>query len=173
MIVSLIAAYAVSDNAIGIRGDLPWHLPADLRRFKQLTMGHTLIMGRRTHQSLGGRVLPGRRIIVLSRTLNRRPPNADRVADSLARALEIAERELGESEVFITGGEEVYDLALEKDLVDRMYLTLVEAEIEADTFFPTFDPDKWQVLSCESHPADDRHRYPFTFTTLERSISLD
>ncbi len=168
MIRSLIAAYAVENGAIGPEGTLPWHLPDDLARFRQLTMRHTVIHGRRTHQSLEGRRLDGRRVIVLSETLQRTPENAHAVAPSLERALQIAADEYQESEAFISGGGSVYKEALDRNLIDRMYLTLVEASIEADTFFPSYDPDRWEVVFAEHHPRDDRHAYSFTFQTLER-----
>jgi dihydrofolate reductase len=161
MRVSLIAAVA-ANGVIGLGNDLPWHLPADLRRFKRLTMGHHLIMGRRTFDSLG-RPLPGRTIVVISRS-----PRSDsagiRWAGSLAEALEIA---AGDDEVFIAGGAEIYREALER--ADRFYLTKIHAEIEGDVIFPDFDESLWRVNDEEHHPADERHAYPFTFVVLERN----
>lgn len=168
MIVSLIVAFTTSERAIGIDGGLPWRLPDDLARFKSLTMGHTLIMGRRTHESLHQRQLPGRRVIVLSRTLELVPPNADAIASSLDKGLEIAAEQFMEDEAFLAGGAEVYTEALERDLVNRMYLTLVEAEVEADTYFAPFEMDDWIIRFRQDHPADERHRYPHTFLILDR-----
>lgn len=169
MIVSLIAAYAAANRVIGRDGDLPWHLPRDLARFRELTMGHTLLMGRRTFQSLKGRRLSGRRIIVLSRSLQTRPDNADSLAESMAEGLEIARDRFDETELFVSGGEQVYHQALARDLVDRMYLTVVRAQVEGDTFFPEFEPGRWQEVGRSEHAADDRHAHAFSFRTLERN----
>ncbi len=169
MIVSIIAAFAAPNRTIGRDGELPWRLPDDLTRFRELTMGHTLLMGRRTFQSLHGRRLSGRRIIVLSRSLNSTPASADAVASSLEQGIELAREEYGDSELFIAGGQQVYRQALEMSVVDRMYLTVIEAEIEGDTFFPEFDAGEWQVLDESDHPADIIHPYAFRFKTLERT----
>jgi dihydrofolate reductase len=168
LICSIIVAYAASDQAIGIRGGLPWRLPDDLARFKSMTMGHTLIMGRRTHESLRERTLVGRRLIVLSRSMSNVPENADAIAASLSEALDIAREQFREDEVFLAGGAEVYAEALAEDLVDRMYVTIVEAQVEADTYFPTFDPEGWIIRFRQDHPADERHRFPHTFQILDR-----
>lgn len=169
MIVSLIAAYTVANRAIGHQGGLPWHLPADLARFKKLTMGHTLLMGRRTYESLEGRRLPGRKIIVLSNTWREPPSGADALSTDLMAALRQAQFQFDEKEAFIAGGAQVYAQALAKDLVDRMYLTLVEADVPADTYFPAFDPEDWRLSHREFHPADDRNPYAHTFQILERA----
>lgn len=172
MILSIIAAFAVANRGIGIRGGLPWRLPDDLARFKTLTMGHTLIMGRRTHESLHGRKLPGRRLILLSGTLNEVPENADALATDLEGALALAREKYRDEEAFVAGGAQVYAAALGSDLVDRMYLTLVEADVEADTFFPAFDEEAWIVRFRQDHPADERHRYPYTFQIIDRQRRL-
>ncbi len=167
MIVSIIAALAEPSRAIGLRGGLPWRLPADLARFKQLTLSHTLIMGRTTWEPLSGRGLPGRRIIVLSRT-GMVGGNPVRVASSLNAALELAEHDLAETETMIAGGAQVYRAALAQAVVDRMYLTLVHAQVEADTFFPPYEAQDWEVSASERRPADAENPYGLTFTTLER-----
>lgn len=162
MIVALIVAVA-ENGAIGARGTLPWRLPADLKRFKALTMGHHLVLGRRTFESLLG-PLPGRRLIVLSRDPHYRPPGC-LVAGDLPAALDLA-RQAGEDELFIAGGAQVYARAL--PLADRLYLTRVHTEVEGDTFFPTLDAAHWQVMWSEHHAADERHPYAFTFLVYER-----
>jgi dihydrofolate reductase len=156
MRVSLIAAVA-ENGVIGYRGALPWHLPDDLRRFKALTMGHHLIVGRRTFESIG-RGLPGRRMVVLSR---RRASLPDGVAGavSLEEALRRAE-EAGDDEVFVAGGAEVYGLALPH--ADRLYLTRVHAAPQGDTFFPTIDLRSWHLVESEAAPAA-------TFLVYDRS----
>ena len=168
MIVSIIAALAEPSRAIGLRGGLPWKLPADLARFKQLTLGHTLIMGRTTWEPLSGRGLPGRRIIVLSRS-GLIGGNDVKVASSLSEALELAEHDSAESETFIAGGAQVYRAALAQEVVDRMHLTLVHAQVEADTYFPPYEPADWEVSAAEHRPADVENLYAVTFTTLERT----
>lgn len=167
MIVSIIAALAEPSRAIGLRGRLPWRLPADLARFKQLTLGHTLIMGRTTWEPLSGRGLPGRRIIVLSRS-GLLGENSIRVASSLNDALQLAEQDLAETETWIAGGAQVYRAALAQDVVDRMHLTLVHAQVEADTYFPPYEQADWEVSAAEHRPADPENPYAVTFTTLER-----
>ena len=129
MLISAIAAVA-TDGTIGHAGQIPWHLPGDLQRFKRLTMGHTLIMGHRTYRSIG-RPLPGRRTIVLSRKSDLKIPGCD-VAESLPQALS----QVVDEEVFICGGEDVYRQAL--SLTQRLYLTEVDLKCSGDRFFPPF-----------------------------------
>lgn len=161
MIVSLIAA--VSDNGvIGRDGGLPWRLPADLRFFKLTTLGHTVIMGRKTWDEIG-KPLPNRRNVVVTRNDARTFPGATRAPD-LAAALALA---AAEDEVFVIGGGELYRQAL--PLADRLYLTHVHAEIEGDTRFPEWDPPEWSVAWEERHEADERHPYAFTIRRYDRS----
>lgn len=165
MIVSLIVAID-EQRGIGKNGALPWRLSSDLRRFRELTMGHHLIVGRKTFDSIG-RVLPGRQMIVVSR-------NALFAAEgilktgSVREAFELAEHR-GETEAFIIGGAEIYSQTL--DLADRIYLTKVHATVEADTFFPNFNASDWREARTESHPADDKNQYQTTFCILERKDS--
>ena len=168
MIVSIIAAIAEPSRAIGLRGGLPWKLPADLARFKQLTLGHTLIMGRTTWEPLSGRGLPGRRIIVLSRS-GLLSGNEIKVASSLVEALELARHDPAEIETLIAGGAQVYRAALAQEVVDRMHLTLVHAQVEADTYFPPYEQADWELSATEHRPADAENLYAVTFTTLERT----
>jgi dihydrofolate reductase len=163
VIVSLIVAMA-ENRAIGHRGALPWKLSADLARFKRLTTGHHIIMGRKTYESIG-RPLPGRTSVVVTR----RPDFAAAsclVAHSLDEALRLA-RERGEREAFVIGGAEIYRAAL--PLADRLYLTLVEAHPEADTFFPEFDESEWSRGEEEFVAADERNQYATRFVTLSRA----
>jgi dihydrofolate reductase len=169
VIVSLIAALAAENRGIGRQGTLPWHQPKDLQRFRSLTMGHALIFGRKTYDSLGGRELPGRRLIVLTR----RGLQAKGVptAPSLEAALEAASGELQDPEPFIGGGGQVFAEALAKDLVGRMFLTLVHGQVPADVFFPEYPAEEWKVTEWEEHPADQSNPLPMTFQTLERTHS--
>ena len=162
MIVALIAA--VSENGvIGRDGEIPWHLPADLKLFKRLTMGHHLIVGRKTFESIG-KPLPGRKMIVLSRQPNYSVEGVI-TATSLQNALEIA-RKAGEDEVFIAGGAAVYAQAL--PLADRFYLSRVHANIRGDTTFPDFNLEEWKATVKTDYPAGTDQKHAFSFMILDR-----
>ncbi len=153
---------AVADNGvIGRANALPWHLPDDLKRFKRLTMGHTLIMGRRTFESIG-RPLPGRCMIVLTRNSAFRPDGATVAPDLTAALAMVADEE----ETFIVGGADVYRAALPR--ADRIYLTQVHATVTGDVTFRPLDNDQWELIDAVHHPADTRHRYAFTFEEHRR-----
>jgi dihydrofolate reductase len=160
MLVSLVVARA-RNGVIGKDNDLPWRLPADLAYFKRLTLGHPIVMGRRTWESIG-RALPGRRNIVVTRTPGYRAPGAE-VVDSLDAAWRAAE---GAAEVFVIGGAALYESVL--PLADRIFLTEVEAEVSGETRFPALDPRNWREKPLGSHPADDRNPYAMRFLLLER-----
>ena len=169
--VSLIAAVA-RNGGIGRDGGLLCPLPADLRRFKQLTVGHPVIMGRRTFESLPKGALPHRRNLVLSRSPGAEFPGAERFG-SLREALEACLPSEGAAaggekpEVFVIGGHSVYREAL--PAADRLYLTSVEHDgAGADVFFPDFDPSAWRTVEMEPHEADERNPFSYTFLTLER-----
>ena len=162
MTVSLIAAVA-RNGVIGRAGALPWKLPADMKRFRELTTGHHIIMGRRTYQSIG-RPLPERTNLVLSHAPDFDAPGCA-VVSGLASALELA-RKGGESEAFVIGGRALYELALPR--ADRLYLTRVDAEVDGDIRFPPFDEAEWREASRQEHAADERHEHPFALTVLER-----
>jgi dihydrofolate reductase len=162
--ISIIAAMD-EDRIIGRDGALPWHLPADLRRFKQLTVGHAIIMGRKTWESIG-RVLPERLMIVVSRQRGFQPDNVH-VAGSLDEACRLA-RAQEKGEVFVIGGTEIYRQAL--PLADRMYLTRVHAHVGGDAYFPSFDPDRWTLIESERHEATGPHDYAFTWQVFERRV---
>jgi dihydrofolate reductase len=168
MRISIIAAVA-TNGVIGRQGRLPWHLSTDLKRFKQLTMGHTMIMGRRTWESIG-RPLPGRRTVVVTRQSDYEVPDGVRTAPSFDDALDIAEV-AGESEVFVVGGAEIYQEAFPQ--ADRLFFTEVAADVEGDTYFPvnfdTFEWDSWVTTETEAHAADSQNDYAFVFVTLERT----
>ncbi len=162
MAVSLIVA--VSENGvIGRDGGLPWRLSADLKHFKKTTMGHHLIIGRRTWDEVG-KPLPGRTMVVVTRSRHFAPEGV-RVAHSLEEALDIARND---DEPFIGGGAHIYRMALENDLVNRLYITRVHAKVEGDTRFPDFDIDKWELVSEENNEADERNQYPYSFLVYER-----
>lgn len=151
-------------GAIGRAGDLPWHLPDDLKHFKQLTLGHPLLMGRRTFESIG-RPLPQRRNLVLTRNEDWQAPGTERVA-SLEQALQIS---CGSPWLMVIGGGELYRLALPH--AQRIHLCAVDAEIaDADTWFAEFDRSQWREMARRDHPADERHQYSFAQLLLERLI---
>jgi dihydrofolate reductase len=162
MIVSIIAAVD-ENNGIGIGGRLPWKISSDLKRFKNLTMGHHLIMGRKTWDSIG-RALQGRTNIILSRKRQQAPENTILKA-SLEEALEFAQQN-NESEVFIIGGGQVYALAL--SFADRIYLSKIHATLPADVFFPILDWNAWAIREIRDIPASEKDQYAHTFMILER-----
>ena len=162
MKLSLIAAMG-SNRAIGIDNGLPWRLPADLRRFKALTMGHVLVMGRKTFESVG-RPLPGRTTIVVTRRPDYAPPGVE-VAHSVEDALERAVRS-GAAEVFIAGGEEIFRQTL--DRADRMHLTWIEKDFPGDTFFPEFDESSWRLTEREDHEATAEAPFAYSFRVYDR-----
>lgn len=161
MTISIIAALA-SNNVIGRGNRMPWHLSADLKRFKALTMGHHLIMGRKTFESIG-RPLPGRTTIVVSRQGDFCASDVI-VAASIDNALDVAR---GDGEIFIAGGAHVYEQMIHR--ADRMYLTRVHAEVEGDALFPDFDDvTEWSLVDSEHHEPDDKNPLPYSFLTYER-----
>lgn len=162
MIISLIVAMD-EKRGIGVDGHLPWHLPADLKRFKSLTMSHHLIMGRKTYESIGN-PLPGRTMIIVTRNPNYQPDGC-MVARSLDTAIEFARMGM-DNEAFIIGGGDLFEQSI--DLADRIYLSLIHASLPADVFFPEIDDAKWQVVKSELVPADEKNLYDFTFKILER-----
>lgn len=164
MRLSLIAALD-RQGAIGKGNALPWHLPADLKRFKALTLGKPVLMGRKTAESLG-RALPGRRNLVLTRSGQVPFVGMEAVA-SVEDALRQARGE-GVAELCVIGGAEVYALCL--PLATHMHLTHVDTAVEgADAFFPSFDAGRWRVIEREAHPADARHPFGFEFVDYLRS----
>ncbi|HEX4414301.1 MAG TPA: dihydrofolate reductase [Lacipirellulaceae bacterium] len=164
MRISIIVAVA-ENGVIGSGGQLPWKLSADLHRFKRLTMGHTIIMGRRTWESIG-RPLPGRNSIVVSRQSNYGVNDATvAVASSIQQAVKIAE-DAGDAEVFIVGGAELYRVALPE--ATRLYYTRVAAKPEGDTFFPEINWSKWKLIESAPHSSDEKNEYTSTFEIYER-----
>lgn len=158
--IALIVAHD-RRRAIGKAGRLPWHLPADLRRFKALTLGHPVVMGRRTFESIG-RALPGRRNLVLSRSSFPLPDEVERVASPE----EACERVHGGT-LWVIGGEQIYRLFL--PLADRLEITEVETETEgADAWFPDIAEPQWRRLACEERPADAENPHPMRFLSLRR-----
>lgn len=164
MKISLIVATSEND-VIGKDGSIPWHIPADLKHFKTLTMGHHIIMGRKTYESIG-KPLPGRINIILTKNPGYKADGCI-VADSLQKAINIA-REQKNSEVFIIGGEEIFKLVL--PMADRVYLTRVHEKFDGDAYLPKLDPVKWKQVSCQVHLRDEQNPYPFDFCVYEKNF---
>lgn len=160
---SIQAIVAIDGNgAIGRQGDLLCHLPADMKHFKEVTMGHSIVMGRKTFESFPRRPLPGRQNIVITRNADWQYPGVT-VAHSVEEAIAAAQT----NTVFIIGGAQVYEQAL--PLVDVLHLTQIHARwASADAYFPALDPDEWQEVSREHHQSDHRNAYEFDFVTLKR-----
>lgn len=161
MILSIIVAVA-SDGAIGRANDLLWHLPADLKRFKELTTGHTILMGRKTFESLPHGPLPNRRNIIISRSLPAQP--GAEVYPTIQQAMEAC---ASDEEVFIIGGGEIYRQLLPN--TERIYLTRVQASFpDAEVFFPELDPTEWVEEAREVYPRDERNEYDTELLLLRR-----
>ena len=160
---SIQAIVAIDENgAIGRQGGLLCHMPADMRHFKEVTMGHSIVMGRKTFESFPRRPLPGRQNIVITRNAGWQYPGVT-VANSLEDAVAAAQTDV----VFIIGGAQVYEQAL--PLVDVLHLTRIHARwASADVFFPALNMDEWQEVSREHHTSDHRNAYEFDFITLKR-----
>jgi dihydrofolate reductase len=165
MIISIIVAVD-EGGGIGFKNKMPWHLPTDLKRFKALTMGHHLVMGRKTYQSIGA-PLPGRKTIILSRNPDYRAETCQ-VVKSLQGAIRIA-RAAGEKELYVAGGASVYSRALSQ--ADHLYFTRVHCRQEADTFFPTLNDNDWIGICSQYHPEDEMNPFPHTFIHYVRSRS--
>jgi len=159
--ISLIAAMA-EDRVIGIENRLPWRLPADMKWFRQHTLGKPIIMGRKTFESFGGKPLPDRLNIVITRDQDYRAAGAVVVHDieqAIAAAGDV-------DELMIIGGASFYEQML--PLADRLYLTYVHTRINGDAWFPAFDHGQWREIQCEDRQADDKNPYPHSFCIYER-----
>jgi dihydrofolate reductase len=160
--ISIIAA--VADNyAIGKANNLPWHLPADLKHFRQLTTGHAIVMGKRTFESLPKGPLPNRKNIVLTSVMSEGVNEGYFEADSLEDAVYLCEHE---EKVFIIGGATVYKQSIDK--VNTMYITWIHNDFSADTYFPKIDFNEWKEVSREDHDPDEQNLYSYSFVKYER-----
>ncbi|MDD5469447.1 MAG: dihydrofolate reductase [Candidatus Peribacteraceae bacterium] len=165
MIISLVAA-ASENNVIGKQGAIPWDLPDDFRHFHDATKGCPIIMGRRTHESIG-RVLPGRRNIIITRSRDYLVDGCDTV-HSMEEAIELA-RSDAPAKACVIGGGEIYAQAL--PYANEIDLTRVHMDVEGgDAFFPEFSADEWELSSSKKHPVDERHAVPFTFLLYRRKL---
>ena len=159
MTISLIVAKS-NNNVIGKNNQLIWHLPADLKHFKTITMGHTVVMGRKTYESMM-KPLPGRTNVVITRQDNYHP---ERVI--IKPSLEDALKDLEGGEVFIIGGGEIFKQAMA--LANKLYITEIHANFEGDTFFPEINPDEWVKTDIENHLKDEKNPYDYTYITYVR-----
>ena len=162
MTISLIVAHS-KNRAIGIDNQIPWYLPADLKYFKKTTLGHHILMGRKSYLSIG-KPLPGRTNLVLTRN----PfftANGIIVIHTIKEGIEFA-KATGEKELFIIGGGEIYRQSLM--LADRLYITEVDLEIEGDTFFPELNPKEWKLISEDSHEANEKNKWNFNFKIYDK-----
>ncbi len=169
MIISAIVAMSIPDRAIGVDGELPWYLSSDLKFFKKTTINKTIIMGRKSFESIG-RPLPKRNNIVITRD----PyyiATGTIISHSIEEALSTAHDIDEKSEVFIIGGGQIYAQAMQ--YCDRLYITEVKAEIKGDTYFPEFEAAEWKEVSRESHQADEKNDHDFDFVLYERIIQAE
>ncbi|MCC9136286.1 dihydrofolate reductase [Pontibacter silvestris] len=157
-----IVVAAAENNTIGKNNEMPWHLPADLRHFKEITMGHPILMGRKTFESIG-KLLPGRTSIIITTQKDYKAEGCI-ITHTLEEAIERA-KELDE-QICIIGGAKVYKQVL--PLVDVIHLTRVHQTFEGDAFFPELDMDEWQAVSELHHEPDEKNKYSYTFLELHR-----
>jgi dihydrofolate reductase len=157
--LSIIVAVA-NGNVIGINNTLPWHLPEDLKRFKALTMGHHILMGRKTYESLG-RLLPGRTTVIVTRNRDYRVEGAV-VVHSIAQALAVCS---GDDEAFLIGGAELYEQGFA--FADKLYITEVHADFTGDAYLPKFDLNQWKELARQAHQAENGLN--FSYVTYQRN----
>ncbi len=167
MKINLIVASS-ENNVIGIRNDLPWKLPNDMNYFKEKTFGHTVIMGRKNYLSIPDkfRPLPNRENIILTTQKEFTAPKC-KIFNSLEKSIEYC-RTMKKKEIFIIGGGEVYKYALDKNLIDTIFLTRVHTNISGDTFFPKLDSKKWKIISDIKKIKDENHKYDYTFFVLKK-----
>ncbi len=162
MKLSIIAAVA-NNNVIGNNNRLIWHMPADLKFFKNKTLGHTMIMGRKTFESIG-KPLPGRKTIVITGQENYNAHGCE-IADSFKEALKLAK---DDGEVFVVGGAEIYNQAINHYYTKTIYITRIFANFDGDTFFPELDPNEWEIIERDDFEPDDKNKYPYSFMIYKR-----
>ena len=160
--ITLIAAIA-QNNALGKDNDLIWHLPADLKRFKKVTTGHHILMGRNTFESIG-KPLPNRTTVIITRN-NDYFIDGCLTADSVENAIELAKED---DEAFIIGGAQIYKYVMDNNLVDKLDITVVHEEFEADVFFPEIDASIWKEVSREDFKADEKNKHDYSFVSYIR-----
>ncbi|MFT4575259.1 MAG: dihydrofolate reductase [Polaribacter sp.] len=160
--ITIIAAIA-NNNALGKDNDLIWYLPADLKRFKKVTTGHHILMGRNTYESIG-KPLPNRTTVIITRNSNYKAEGCI-VVNSIEKAIEVAKED---EHVFVIGGAQIYKQAMEADLVDQLDITLVHQNFEADVFFPEIKTAIWKEASRENFEADEKNTYNYSFISYKK-----
>ena len=160
--ITIIAAIA-KNNALGKNNDLIWHLPADLKRFKKVTTGHHILMGRNTFESIG-RPLPNRTTIIITKN-EEYVQEGCLIANSVEQALEMAH---DDDQIFIIGGAQVYEYAMKQDFADALDITLVHHEFEADVYFPEIDPKVWRRVEREDFIADEKNKFDYSFIRYKK-----
>ncbi|WP_442267488.1 dihydrofolate reductase [Tenacibaculum sp. ZS6-P6] len=159
--ITIIAAIG-QNNELGKDNDLIWHLPADLKRFKKVTSGHHILMGRNTFESIG-KPLPNRTSVIITRN-NDYFKDGCLIADSIEKAIELTEGK----DAFIIGGAQIYEQTLQQKLADRLDITIVHETFEADVYFPEIDLSIWKEVSREDFKADEKNKYDYSFVSYER-----
>ena len=159
--ITIIAAIG-KNNELGKDNDLIWHLPADLKRFKKITTGHHILMGRNTFESIG-KPLPNRTSIIITRN-NNYFKDGCLIANSIEKAIELVE----EKDAFIIGGAQIYKQALESDLVDKLDVTIVNQSFDADVFFPEINLNIWEEISRENFKADEKNKFDYSFVSFKK-----
>lgn len=162
--ITIIAAIG-SNNELGKDNDLIWHLPADLKRFKKVTTGHAIIMGRNTFESIG-KPLPNRRSIIITRNTSYQKEGCE-IVHSLEAAIELIEEQ---NDAFIIGGAQIYKEAMKKNLVDQLDITHVHHDFDADVFFPSIDLGVWKEVSREHFSMNEKNLYNYSFISFKRNI---
>jgi dihydrofolate reductase len=160
--ITVIAAIA-TNNALGKDNDLIWHLPADLKRFKKVTTGHYIVMGRNTFESIG-RPLPNRTTIIITRNKNYFKEGC-LIANSLEQAVEMS---MEEAQVFIIGGAQIYKETIAKNLAQQLDITLVHKDFEADVYFPEIDAKIWKEIARENFKADEKNKLDYSFISYQK-----
>ena len=160
--ITIIAAIGLN-NELGKDNDLIWHLPADLRRFKKVTSGHTIVMGRKTFESIG-KPLPNRRSILITRNTSYHKDGCE-IVHSLEDAIKLIQ---DQEHAFIIGGAQIYREAIEKKLVDQLDITKVHQNFDADVFFPTLELSSWEEISEETFLPDDKNKYTYSFLSYKK-----
>jgi dihydrofolate reductase len=162
--ISIIAAIG-NNNVIGNKNKLPWHLPADLKYYKEMTMGKVVVMGQKTFESIGSKPLPGRKMVILNNDEKYKAPEDCRAAKSIDELLEITKND---GEVMICGGASVYRQVL--PIADRLYITFVHGDFEGDTFFPEIDKEQWKEVKRTDNKADEKNLVDYSFVVFDRKI---
>jgi dihydrofolate reductase len=163
--ITIIAAIA-KNNALGKNNDLIWHLPADLKRFKKVTTGHHILMGRNTFESIG-RPLPNRTTIIITKNENYVQEGC-LIANSVEQAIEMAHED---DQIFIIGGAQVYEYAMKHDFADALDITLVHHEFDADVYFPDIDPSIWKRVEREDFIADEKNKFDYSFIRYKKTAN--